>query len=94
VLWAFANEIRTLAQLRAGADSGQPLPALFKAERIFDSSRQQALRAALGRLTRPALQTALLAAARIDRIIKGVTPGEVWDEFQALALRLVKKPRL
>ncbi|GHU12897.1 DNA polymerase III subunit delta [Betaproteobacteria bacterium] len=93
VLWAFANEIRTLAQLRTGADKGQPLPALFKAERIFEPARQQALRAAVGRLTRPALQTALLAAARIDRMIKGLVPGEVWDEFQALALRLVNKPK-
>lgn len=92
VLWAFANEIRTLAQLRTGTDKGQALPALFKAERIaYD--RQPALRAAVGRLTRPALQTALLAAARIDRMIKGLVPGEVWDEFQALALRLVKKPK-
>ena len=91
VLWAIANEIRTLALLRAGKDSGQPLPALFKAERIFDTARQQNLRAALERLTRPALQTALLHAARIDRIIKGIARGEIWDEFQILARRLCKR---
>jgi DNA polymerase-3 subunit delta len=55
VLWALANEIRTLAQ---------------------------------SRLTRPALQTALLHAARIDRMIKGLVRGEIWDEFLRLALRL------
>jgi DNA polymerase-3 subunit delta len=91
VLWALANEIRTLASLRGGTDSGQPLAALFKSERIFDSSRQQTLRAALGRLTRSALQTALLHAARVDRMVKGLVRGEIWDEFLLLALRLCRR---
>ncbi|MDR1853733.1 MAG: DNA polymerase III subunit delta [Azoarcus sp.] len=91
VLWAFANEIRTLATLRGGSDAGQPLPALFKAERIFDSERQQTVRAALKRLTRPALQTALLHAARVDRMVKGIARGEIWDEFLLLALRLCRR---
>ncbi|MCL2876783.1 MAG: DNA polymerase III subunit delta [Betaproteobacteria bacterium] len=91
VLWALANEIRTLALLRSGTDMGQPLAALFKTERIFDSVRQQTIRAALTRLTRPALQTALLHAARIDRMVKGLVRGEVWDEFLHLALRLCRR---
>lgn len=91
VLWALANEIRTLALLRSGTDTGQPLAALFKAERIFDSARQQTIRAALARLTRPALQTALLHAARIDRMVKGLVRGEIWDEFLHLSLRLCRR---
>lgn len=91
VLWALANEIRTLALLRGGADMGQPLPALLKAERIFDSARQQTIRAALARLTRSSLQTALLHAARIDRMVKGLVRGEIWDEFLLLALRLCRR---
>ncbi|PWB41416.1 MAG: DNA polymerase III subunit delta, partial [Rhodocyclales bacterium] len=35
---------------------------------------------------------ALLAAARIDRMIKGLVQGDVWDEFLQLALRLARKP--
>ena len=91
VLWALANEIRTLALLRSGTDTGQPLATLFKAERIFDSARQQTVRTALARLTRPALQTALLHAARIDRMVKGLVRGEIWDEFLHLALRLCRR---
>jgi len=34
---------------------------------------------------------ALQQAARIDRIIKGVAPGDAWDEFLQLALRLTTK---
>jgi DNA polymerase-3 subunit delta len=35
-------------------------------------------------------RAALLHAARIDRIIKGVARGDLWDEFLQLALRLTK----
>lgn len=92
VLWALANETRSLANLSAGRDAGQPLPALFKAERIFDPRRQQAVGRALGRLSQGALRAALMHAARIDRMIKGLVSGDVWDEFLQLALRLAQRP--
>jgi DNA polymerase-3 subunit delta len=41
--------------------------------------------------TKAAGRAALLHAARIDRIIKGLTTGDLWDEFLQLALRLTKK---
>ncbi|PKO57063.1 MAG: DNA polymerase III subunit delta [Betaproteobacteria bacterium HGW-Betaproteobacteria-21] len=91
ILWALANETRSLAALRTGRDAGQPLAALFKAERIFDSRRQQALGRALDRLTQSGLRAALMHAARIDRMIKGIVSGDVWDEFQQLALRLSRR---
>ncbi|MBS0543798.1 MAG: DNA polymerase III subunit delta [Proteobacteria bacterium] len=91
VLWALANEARSLATLRAGQDEGQPLPALLKAERVFDERRKQAVTRALGRLGSPALRATLLHAARIDRMIKGLVPGDVWDEFLQLSLRLARR---
>ncbi len=90
VLWALANEARSLATLRAGQDEGQPLPALLKAERVFDERRKQAVTRALARLGSPALRATLLHAARIDRMIKGLVPGDVWDEFLQLSLRLAR----
>ena len=35
-------------------------------------------------------RAALLHAARIDRMIKGVAKGDIWDEFLQLALRLTR----
>lgn len=90
ILWALANEARSLAALRAGQDAGQPLAALFKAERVFDDRRKQGLSRALGRLTLGKLRAALMHAARIDRMIKGLATGDVWDEFLQLALRLAR----
>lgn len=90
VLWALANEIRTLAVFRSGQDGGQSLATMFKSERIFDDKRKQALQRALQRLQTPALRAALLHAAKIDRIIKGLVEGDMWDEFLMLALRIAR----
>ena len=90
VLWALANEIRTLARLRMGIDDGQPLQGLLKAERVFEERRKQAIQRALQRLSSGTLRTAILHAARIDRMIKGLTTGDVWDEFLQLCLRLTR----
>jgi len=88
VLWTLANEIRSLANLRQGMDDGQPLPALLKAERVFDDRRRQAIQRALPRLQAGTLRTAILHAAKIDRMIKGLARGDVWDECLQLCLRL------
>lgn len=95
VLWALTSEIRTLAHLRAGLDRGDALPALMKAERVFDSRRSSALQQALPRLNSARLRTGLQHAARIDRLAKGLADGDVWDEFLQLCLRLStgKTPR-
>ena len=37
-----------------------------------------------------AARAALLHAAKIDRMVKGIAKGDVWDEFLQLALRLVR----
>lgn len=91
VLWALTSEIRTLATLKGGQDAGQPLPALLKAERVFDERRKQAITRALPRLSVGALRAALMHAARIDRMIKGLVPGDIWDEFLQLTLRLARR---
>ncbi len=91
ILWAVATEIRTLATLRTGLDQGQPLAALLKAERIFDDRRRQALQRAVPRLAARALTAALLHAAKVDRVVKGIADGDVWDEFLMLALRLARR---
>jgi DNA polymerase-3 subunit delta len=93
VLWAISAEIRTLSLLRAGMDAGQALPALFKKERVFDRHKQALCERALQRLSTAKLHTALMHAARIDRVIKGIAEGAVWDEFLQLVLRLAAKPR-
>jgi DNA polymerase-3 subunit delta len=87
VLWALATEARTLAQLSSAMDRGAGLDSAFSTQRIH-SGRQGTYRNALHRLPRGAALIALLHAARIDRMIKGLRRGDLWDEFLQLALRL------
>lgn len=90
VLWIIANEIRTLATLRTGMDAGESLSNLLRTERIFDEARKHKLQQRLPRLGRNALSAALLHAARVDRIIKGIAQGDAWEELLRLGLRLAR----
>lgn len=87
VLWAVTEEVRALAALKEGQTAGRPLDMLFKEQRIW-GPRQALVKRALGRLDGAALRGALAQTARIDRCIKGLERGEVWDEFLRLGLSL------
>ncbi|MEN9356409.1 MAG: hypothetical protein RL695_580 [Pseudomonadota bacterium] len=89
ILWALAQETRTLAQLRAQLDQGNSFDQACGVAKIF-GARQSAYRQAVQRCSTPLLRTALLQAARIDRMIKGLARGDLWDEFLQLALRLTQ----
>jgi len=73
--------------VRAALDGGQSVDAALKAERVF-GPRQALIRRAAQRLKGGTLRAALLHAARIDRLAKGLGKGDVWDEFLQLALRV------
>lgn len=92
VLWAFSQELHALAAVRAGLDGGSPMNAALKAAAVF-GPRQDAISRSVQRLRLAGLRVALMQAARIDRMIKGLTQGDVWDEFQQLALRLCASPK-
>lgn len=87
VLWAMTEEVRALAQVKAGQKQGQPVDALLKEARVW-GARQSLFKRALPRVTDTAANAALEDAARIDRMIKGIGGGDVWTEFLRLGLRL------
>lgn len=87
VLWAVTEEVRALATLKEGLNAGRPADQLFKEQRIW-GPRQALVKRALGRLDAPRLRAALAQTAHIDRCIKGLGGGDVWDEFLRLGLSL------
>ena len=87
VLWAIGEEIRTLAGIRAGLERNRPLDQLLKDARVW-GLRQNLVKKALQRLSTATLEAALQHAERIDRMVKGIGQGNVWDEFLRLGLRL------
>ena len=62
--------------------------ALQRGERVFNRRVQAAVESAAGRYPPRRVEQALSRAAAIDRAIKGVGPGEPWDEFLRLGLLL------
>jgi DNA polymerase-3 subunit delta len=87
VLWTLSEELFALARIQAGAASGRPVDELMRENRIW-GPRQRPMKAAAGRVRPQAVQRALAHAAGIDRAIKGVGPGQPWDEFLKLAQTL------
>jgi len=87
VLWTLSEELFALARIQAGAAAGRPVDELMRENRVW-GPRQRPMKAACGRVRPQAVQRALAHAAGIDRAIKGVGPGQPWDEFLKLAQTL------
>ncbi|SNS39851.1 DNA polymerase III, delta subunit [Noviherbaspirillum humi] len=91
VLWAVAEEIRTLLKLKSGMALGRPVGALLKEYRIW-GPRERLMEPALRRLSLPRLQAALQEAAQIDKMVKGLRAkqfaGDPWDALLQLGLKL------
>jgi len=88
-LWAMTQEIRTLARLKGGARRGLPLAQLMREARIWES-RQRLVQKAFNRLGEACLIGALQKAATLDRMIKGLARGDVWDELLQLGLAVAR----
>jgi DNA polymerase-3 subunit delta len=93
VLWAVAEEIRTLLKLKTGAEQGRPIGALLKEYRIW-GPRERLMEPALHRISLAALQHALQQAAQVDKMIKGLRAkayaGDAWDALAQLALTVAR----
>ncbi len=91
VLWAVAEEIRTLLKLKSGIAQGRALGMLLKEYRIW-GPRERLMEPALRRLTLTALEAALQEAAQIDKMIKGLRAkayaGDPWDALLQLVLAI------
>lgn len=93
VLWALAEECRALLKIKIGMQDGRPLAVLFKEQRIW-GGRERLMEPALRRLSVKTLQSALMNAAQIDKLIKGLRAkklsGDAWDAILQLSLSLAR----
>jgi DNA polymerase-3 subunit delta len=91
VLWVLLEEIRAWLRVRAAVDAGRPYAQAAREARVW-GPREDALRRALTRVDVPALAGALVHAADIDRLAKGLrAPGrdsDPWVELRLLVARL------
>ncbi len=89
ILWAISEEIRTLGKVLRSVQLGSDFGSALREVRVW-GSRLGSIESALRRLKFVQIEGALMQAARLDKIIKGLRQGDVWDEFLQLGLRLSK----
>jgi DNA polymerase-3 subunit delta len=87
VLAALTEQIRQLIVIRKGLDNDQSPAQLLQTARIW-GDRQKSVLTAAKRISLQSLQQGLSHAAKIDRIIKGVSQGDTWDELLQLGLHV------
>ncbi|MES2756315.1 MAG: DNA polymerase III subunit delta [Pseudomonadota bacterium] len=93
VLWAVADEIRTLLKLKAAMAQGRPLGVLLKEYRIW-GPKERMMEPALRRVSLATLEQALQDAAQVDKMVKGLRAkafaGDAWDAMLQLALKVAR----
>jgi len=87
ILWILADEIRAVSRVQRGLAAGRPLAEVCRESRVWGDARQALVGRAARKLEDAVILEALSHAAAIDRIVKGVAPGDAWDEMLHLGLR-------
>lgn len=87
VLWAVARELRLLAALQRELARGQAVDSALARLRIFDK-RKEAFAKAARRLARDRVLDAVRLCARVDRMVKGLEPGDPWLGLSDVCLRV------
>jgi DNA polymerase-3 subunit delta len=84
VHYTLAEDIRTLARVRAAVDAGRPLPMALREQRVW-GPREKLVERALPRIDGATAAGLLQAAHAVDGIVKGLpAPGWPRDGWQAL----------
>lgn len=90
VLWAVSEDIRTLGKVLQAIQRGGNLGSALRDMRVR-KDKQGLIEHAARRLKFPHIERAIQQAARLDKIIKGLRQGDVWDELLQLGLRFAQK---
>ncbi|HEU0188843.1 MAG TPA: DNA polymerase III subunit delta [Gallionella sp.] len=89
VLWAISEDIRTLGKVLRAMQRGGDLGNAMRDLRVR-RDRQGLVENAARRLKFPFIERAMQQAARLDKTIKGLRQGDVWDELLQLGLRFAE----
>lgn len=86
ILWSISEDIRALGKVLQTTLRGGDINSALRDARVW-GPRQESMERAVGRLKLPHAERAMLQAARVDKVIKGLLQGDVWDELLQLGLR-------
>lgn len=85
LLWAITREIRVLLGLTQNVEQGESAEGAMSKARVWPK-RKPLVAQALQRHSSQTWMGMLQQASRIDRMIKGLQTGNVWDELLQLSL--------
>jgi DNA polymerase-3 subunit delta len=85
ILWALAEDIRTLGKVMHSMQHSGNLAAALREARVW-GVRQKLVEHAVQRSSPAMVEDALCKAAYVDRVIKGLCRGDVWDELLQLGV--------
>jgi DNA polymerase III subunit delta len=89
ILWAVCEEIRALGKVLQAVQQGGDLKTALRDARVW-GPRQGLIETAARRIRLPQVERAIQHAARLDKTIKGLRQGDVWDELLQLGLRFAR----
>lgn len=89
ILWAIAEDIRALAKVSRAMQQSGNLAGALRDARVW-GAKQKLVERAVRRFTPTFAERALRQAALIDRLIKGLRQGDVWDELLQLGIRCAR----
>ena len=89
ILWALAEDIRTLAKVSRAVQQSGNLGGVMREARVW-GVRQKLVEKAVRRFSPVFAERALRQAAQIDKLVKGLRSGDVWDELMQLGVKCAR----
>ncbi len=89
ILWAMAEDIRALAKVARSLQQTGNVSSALREARVW-GVRQKLVERAVRRISPAFAERALRQAAQIDRLVKGLRQGDVWDELLHLGVRCAR----
>lgn len=89
VLWAVSEDIRKLGKVLQAMQRGGNISSAMREARIWGANLNLIEQAAR-RFKLVQIERAMQQAARLDKTIKGLRTGDVWDELLQLGLRFTR----
>lgn len=90
ILWSIARELRTLINIAFELQNGMSFTRIAETL-VIREQRKPILQQAVKRHTYQEWLYLLRKTSQIDRVIKGMQLGNVWDELQQLCLGITEK---
>lgn len=89
ILWAISEDIRVMAKVSRAMQQSGNLAGALRDARVW-GVKQKLVERAVRRFSPAFAERALRQAAQIDKLIKGLRKGDVWDELLQLGVRCAR----